>query len=232
VNRSPLPANVPKLPPQQSPYVYSTDELRRLMEATSVVHVKSTPLQAPMYRMLLILLYGSGLRIGEALNLTLRDVDIVEKIITVRDTKFFKTRLVPIGPKLAARLAVYIQRRRELPLPMGNDSRLFTTKTGRRWPYPHVITLFQKIRREASIGSVPGESRPPRIHDIRHTAAVHRVIAWYRTGRDVQRLLPRLATYLGHIDIKSTQRYLHMTTDLLQEASQRFAKYAQSENAS
>lgn len=232
VDRPPLPANVPKLPPQQSPYVYSIDELRRLIGATSVVYVKSTPLQAPMYRMLLILLYGSGLRIGEALNLTLRDVDIVEKIITVRDTKFFKTRLVPIGPKLAAQLAVYIQRRRELPLPSGDDSRLFTTKTGRRWPYPHVITLFQKIRREAGIGSVAGESRPPRIHDIRHTAAVHRVIAWYRSGRNVQLMLPRLATYLGHIDIKSTQRYLHMTTDLLQEASQRFAKYAQSENAS
>ena len=229
---SPLPANVPKLPPQQSPYVYSIDELRRLFEATSVVHVKSTPLQAPMYRMLLILLYGSGLRIGEALNLTLRDIDVIERIITVRDTKFFKTRLVPIGPKLTGQLAVYTQQRRQLPLPSGDDSRLFTTKTGRGWPYPHVITLFQKVRRAAGIGSATGECRPPRIHDIRHTAAVHRVIAWYRTGRDVQRLLPRLATYLGHIDIKSTQRYLHMTTDLLQEASQRFAKYAQAENAS
>jgi len=232
VDSSPLPANVPKLPAQQSPYVYSIDELRRLISATSVVHVESTPLQAPMYRMLLILLYGSGLRIGEALKLTLRDVDVIERIITVRDTKFFKTRIVPIGPKLAGELAVYIQRRRQLPLPSGDDSRLFTTKTGRGWPYPHVITLFQKVRRAAGIGSATGECRPPRIHDLRHTAAVHRVVAWYRTGRDVQRLLPRLATYLGHIDIQSTQRYLHMTTDLLQEASQRFAKYAQSENAS
>jgi site-specific recombinase XerD len=223
---------VPKLPPQQSPYVYSIDELRRLIEATSVVHVKRTPLQEPMYRMLLILLYGSGLRIGEALNLTLCDVDVIQRIITVRDTKFFKTRIVPIGPKLAGALAVYIQRRRQLPLPSGEDSRLFTTKTGRGWPYSHVIALFQKVRRAAAIGNVTGESRPPRIHDLRHTAAVHRVVAWYRTGRDVQRLLPRLAIYLGHIDIKSTQRYLHMTTDLLQEASQRFAKYAQPENAS
>jgi integrase/recombinase XerD len=229
-DNSPLPADVPKLPPQQSPYVYSIDELRLLIEATSVVHINSTPLQAPMYRTLLILLYGSGLRIGEALNLTLRDVDIIERIITVRDTKFFKTRLVPIGPKLAGELVVYIQRRRQLPLPLGDDSHLFTTKTGRRWPYPHVITLFQKVRRSAGIRRATGECRPPRIHDIRHTAAVHRVISWYRTGLDVQRLLPRLATYLGHIDIKSTQRYLHMTTDLLQEANQRFAKYAQSEN--
>ena len=99
---SPLPANVPKLPPQRSPYVYSVDELRRLLEATSVVHINNTPLQAPMCRMLLILLYGSGLRVGEALHLTLRDIDLIEKIVTVRHTKFFKTRLVPIGPKLGA----------------------------------------------------------------------------------------------------------------------------------
>src|SRR5215469_13573799 len=232
IGSSPLPTNLPKLTRQQTPYVYSNDELRRLIEATSMLHAAHSRLQAPMYRTLLILLYGSGLRIGEALNLTLRDVDVIERIVTVRNTKFFKTRLVPIGPKLAGELAAYIQRRGELPLPLGDGSRLFTTKTGRGWPYPHVITLFQKVRRAAGIGSPTGECRPPRIHDIRHTAAVHRVIAWYRTGRDVQRLLPRLATYLGHIDIKSTQRYLHMTTDLLQEASQRFAKYAQSENTS
>jgi integrase/recombinase XerD len=64
------------------------------------------------------------------------------------------------------------------------------------------------------------------MHDIRHTAAVHRVIAWYRSGQDVQRLLPQLATYLGHVDIGSTQRYLQMTPELLQEASRRFATYA------
>lgn len=146
---SPLPANVPKLPPPRSPYVYSVDELRRLLDATSVLHINNTPLQAPMCRMLLILLYGSGLRIGEALHLTLRDIDLIEKIVTVRHTKFFKTRLVPIGPKLAHNLAAYIQRRRELPLPLGEDSRLFTTKTGRGWPYPHVNTLFHHVRRAA-----------------------------------------------------------------------------------
>jgi integrase/recombinase XerD len=226
---SPLPANVPKLPPQRSPYVYSVDELRRMLGATSVVHINNTPLQASMCRMLLMLLYGSGLRVGEALHLTLRDIDLIEKIVTVRHTKFFKTRLVPIGPKLAHELAAYIQRRRELPLPLGEDSRLFTTKTGRGWPYPHVNTLFHHVRRAAGV-VCSAECRPPRIHDIRHTAAVHRVVAWYRAGRDVQRLLPRLATYLGHVDIKSTQRYLHMTTDLLQEASLRFASYAQPEN--
>jgi integrase/recombinase XerD len=226
VQSSPLPTSLPKLPPQQSPYVYSTDELQRLLDATSALHVGHSRLQAPMYRTLLLLLYGSGLRIGEALALTLRDVDLAERIIVVRNTKFFKTRLVPIGPKLAQELAAHVERRRRLPLPAGDDSSLFTTRTGRGWPYQHVITLFQRVRRAAGIDCPVGELRPPRLHDLRHTAAVHRVLAWYRSGEDVQRLLPQLATYLGHVDIKSAQRYLQMTPELLQEASQRFACYS------
>lgn len=227
VSASPLPASVPKLPPPQSPYVYSTDELRRLIEATPILHVGHSRQQASMYRTLLLLLYGSGLRISEALGLNINDVNLTERVITVRDTKFFKTRLVPIGPKLTLELIAYVERRRTLPMPAGADSRLFTTRTGRGWPYSHVITLFQHLRKAAHIDCPAGELRPPRLHDLRHTAAVHRVVAWYRTGQDVQRLLPQLSTYLGHLDLRSTQRYLRMTPELLQEASQRFAKYAQ-----
>jgi integrase len=224
---SPLPVSRPQLPLPQSPYVYSTGELRRLIEATSVLYVGHSRLQSSMFRILILLLYGSGLRIGEALGLTMADVDLSERVITVRQTKFFKTRLVPIGPRLTQELVAYSTQRRTLPLPMGEDSRFFTTRTGRGWPYSHVITLFQNLRRAAGIECPVGELRPPRLHDLRHTAAVHRVIAWYRSGRDVQRLLPQLATYLGHVDLKSTQRYLQMTPELLEEASRRFAQYAQ-----
>jgi len=226
VGISPLPKTLPKLPPQQTPYVYSTEELRRMLETTSVLRMGHSPQVPAMYRTLLLLLYGSGMRIGEALCLTLQDVDLNERVITVRDTKFFKTRLVPIGPKLSRELASHVERRRELPMPCGNTSPLFTTRDGRGWSYPRVISLFQHVRRAAGINCPVGEPRPPRLHDIRHTAAVHRVLAWYRSGQDVQRLLPQLATYLGHIDIRSTQRYLQMTPELLQAASQRFAQYA------
>lgn len=223
---SPLPTNLPKLPPQQTPYVYSTEELRRLLDATSILKIGHSPQVPAIYRTLLLLLYGSGIRIGEALRLVLQDVDVSEQIITVRDTKFFKTRLVPIGPKLNRELAAHIERRRFLPLPRGEESPLFTTRDGRPWHYVRVISWFQHVRRAAGISCPVGEPRLPRLHDIRHTAAVHRVIAWYRSGQDVQRLLPQLATYLGHIDIRSTQRYLQMTPDLLEAASQRFAQYA------
>jgi integrase/recombinase XerD len=226
VDCSPLPETLPNLPPQQTPYVYSTEELGRLLEATATLRMGHSRQVPAMYRTLILLLYGSGMRIGEALRLTLQDVDLTEQVITVRDTKFFKTRLVPIGPKLTRELAAHIERRRQLPMPNENASSLFTTRDGRKWSYTRVIAWFQHVRRSAEINCPVGEPRPPRLHDIRHTAAVHRMVAWYRSGQDVQRLLPQLATYLGHIDIRSTQRYLQMSSDLLLEASQRFAKYA------
>ncbi len=226
VTVSPLPSTLPKQPPQQTPYIYSKEELQGLLDATSVLQSNCSRLQATMFRTLILLLYGSGLRVSEALGLTMHDVDLEQRIITVRNTKFHKTRLVPIGPKLALALTGLSDRRRRLPMPDKEDSRFFASRTGALWDYPRVITLFQRVRRTAGIGCPFGELRPPRMHDLRHTAAVHRVIDWYRSGQDVQRLLPKLATYLGHVDISSTQRYLQMTPELLQEANQRFAKYA------
>lgn len=226
VDCSPLPATIPKLPPQQTPYVYSTDELRRLLEATEVLSIRHSHRVPEIYRTLLLLLYGAGLRIGEALRLTLHDVDLNEEVIAIHDTKFFKSRVVPIGPRLQQKLVEHIGRRCLLPLPAGDKSPLFTTRGVRAWNYVQVITWFQHVRRVAGIVCPAGELRPPRLHDVRHTAAVHRVVAWYRTGQDVQLLLPQLATFLGHVDIRSTQRYLHMTPDLLQAANQRFVQYA------
>ena len=226
VRCSPLPTTLPKLPPQQTPYVYSTEELRRLLDATEVLRVGHSPQVPAMYRTLILLLYGTGMRIGEALRLALQDVDLTERVITIRDTKFFKTRLVPIGPRLNQELVGHTDRRRLLPLRLGEASPLFATRDGRAWHYVRVISWFQNVRRAAGIVCPAGELRPPRLHDLRHTAAVHRVVAWYRTGQDVQLLLPQLATYLGHVDVRSTQRYLQMTPDLLQVANQRFAQYA------
>lgn len=223
---SPLPERPPQLPPPQTPYVYATAEIQRLLDATVILSTSLSRLQATTYRMLLLILYGAGLRVGEAIGLNLCDVGLAQRIITVRDTKFYKTRLVPIGPRLTLALRTYLEQRCTLALPRGQDSALLCTRAGHRLTYQYVITLFQRVRSAAGIGCPTGESRPPRLHDLRHTAAVHRVLGWYRAGKDVQRLLPQLATYLGHVDIKSTQRYLHMTPELLQEASRRFAIYA------
>lgn len=227
VSLSPLPCEVPRLPAPLTPYIYSVEELNRLVAATDTLQTPLSPLRAETMRSLLLLLYGTGMRIGEAIALTLPDVDLAESLLTIHDSKFFKTRLVPIGPRLTTVLSGYLARRRQLPLPAGEASAFFATQTGLHLEYRVVNKLFGRLRLAAAVRREPSAPYQPRIHDIRHTAAVHRVIAWYRAGADVQRLLPQLATYLGHVDIRSTQRYLSMTPELLNEASQRFERYAQ-----
>lgn len=224
---SPLPDRRPRLPPPLTPYVYSHAELQRLLDATDGLRSPWSRLQAPTYRALLMLLYTAGLRVSEALHLTLADLERAQRLLTVRETKFYKTRLVALGAAAAQALFRYVDLRcKELPMPQGVSSALFASRSGHRLDYPRVVTLFQKVRAQAGIGCPPGERRPPRLHDLRHTAAVHRVVRWYGEGRDVQQLLPHLATYLGHASIASTQRYLQMTPELLHQASRRFAAYA------
>jgi integrase/recombinase XerD len=223
---SPLPELLATLPPSLTPYIYSLDELQRLLDATAILNSPWSRLQAATYRTLLLLLYGAGLRVSEAIGLTLRDVDLAGRVLTVRHTKFYKSRLVPVGPQLATALTAYLDQRSVLPFPAGQDSSFLCSRSGRRLYYQRVVTLFQRVRLAANIRSPIGEPRPPRLHDLRHTAAVHRVLQWYRSGKDVQAMLPHLATYLGHVDIASTQRYLQMTPELLDEASFRFATYA------
>jgi integrase len=223
---SALPSERPRLPPPITPYVYSRDELQRLLDATDMLESPCSRLQARTYRTLLLLLYGAGLRVSEAINLTLADVDLAERVLVIRGTKFYKSRLVPIGHQLANLLLLYIEQRASLPMPLGAQSALLASRSGRQQTYQRVITLFQHVRARAGIGIPAGESRPPRLHDLRHTAAVHRVVAWYQQDKDVQQLLPRLATYLGHVSIDSTRRYLQMTPELLLQASSRFAAYA------
>lgn len=224
--KSPLTERRPKLPPPHPPHVYSTDELQRLLDATATLKVNNSPIRVETYRTLLLILYGAGLRISEATGLQIRDVDLPQRLLSIRETKFYKTRWVPIGPKLATAIATYLERRRMLPVLGGDEAALLCSRTGHHLWYQDVVTQFQRVRAAAGISCPPGATRPPRLHDLRHTAAVHRVVAWYREGRDVQKLLPQLATYLGHSEIKSTQRYLSMTPELLDEAGQRFAAYA------
>lgn len=226
---SPLPAEVPNLSSSFVPYIYTVDELKRLLEATATLRTPHSPLRPLTMRSLLLLLYGTGMRISEAMALTLQDVDLDQRVLTVRDAKFFKTRLVPVGPRLATILADYVARRYQLPLPEGEASAFLATHTGLHLDYKRVNKLFGRLRKAAGIRREPAARYQPRIHDIRHTAASHRVLAWYRAGMDVQRLLLPLSTYLGHVDIASTQRYLSMTPELLREASLRFERYARPE---
>lgn len=229
VDSSPLPKTIPKCPAPMTPYIYTQDEMRRLMAATDSLGSSMSPLQATTFRTLLLTLYGTGLRVSEALSLTLVDVNMEEALIVVRNSKFFKSRLVPTGPRLTDRLRTYAKKRKQLLCPAREESSFFATRSGNALSYDRVRKIFPVLRNIAGVHRESSARYQPRIHDIRHTFAVHRLIAWYREGADVQRLLPQLSTYLGHVDVSETQRYLSMIPELLQEANRRFERYTSSE---
>jgi len=173
-----------------------------------------------------LVIYGAGLRPGEALRLRCCDVDLTDRILAIWDTKFFKSRFVPIGADLANALGNYWTVRQQRPLPEDTQSAFFATEAGHRLSLGTLESAFVRLREHAGIHRPAQDRWQPRLHDLRRTFAVHRLIAWYREGVDVQACLPLLATYLGHINLSGTQVYLTMTPELLGEASQRFERYA------
>jgi site-specific recombinase XerD len=232
VAASPMPYRIPKRPAYATPYIYSPEELRRLLEATAALDVphpktgQRAGIPAGTFRTLLLLLYGAGLRLAEALSLTIHDVDLSAQCLVVRNTKFFKTRLLPIGPKLAAILARYADSRVALVGRPTTTPVFFLGRRGHAIARQQAERYFRIIRDRIGLERRDGAYFQPRLHDLRHTFAVHRLVVWYRSGADVQRLLPQLSTYLGHLGLAETQHYLSMTPELLREASQRFERYA------
>jgi len=172
---------------------------------------------------MILLYYGTGLRFQEAVNLTRADVDLKESILTIRSTKFGKTRLVPVGPQLNQMLARYDRSR---PKRRPADAPFFTTVQGGPINRQTLRNHFRAACDRAGIRRADGARQQPRIHDLRHTFAVHRLTTWYQQGTDVQRLLYQLSVYLGHVCLEATQVYLSLTPELLHEASQRFERYA------
>ena len=229
-NGSPLPDNEPKKPPVAPPYIYSHDELLRLFGAIDIERSRAIRLDAPTFRTLLLLLYGAGLRRTEALQLTLADVDLSGTVLTVRNSKFYRSRLVPVGAQLAEAIEDYAALRARRPLPQGSASSFLANRDGTPLAKRTVNGAFVGLLRVAGIDGADGKRQSPRLHSLRHTFATNRLTAWYRQGADVQRLLPVLSTYLGHKDLTGTQVYLSMTPELLQQASLRFERYASGGN--
>ncbi len=229
---SPLPApeDEPKPPPSAPRHVFSRDELRRLFGAIDVSRSRASKLDAHTFRTLLLLLYGTGLRLQEAMKLTLADVDLSDGVLNVRVSKFYKSRLVPVGPQLTDALRAYAAHRAERPAPEGRDSTFLANQDGAPLARRTVQTAFTDLLCAAGVrgaeASRAPSRQPPCLHSLRHSFAVHRLTAWYRQGADVQRLLPALSTYLGHASVAGTQVYLSMTPELLQQASLRFERYA------
>lgn len=217
---SPVPTAVPRVTETFVPHIYSDEELRRLLAGVEPqTRDARCTIAAPTLRAFLLLLYGAGLRLGEALALRREDVDLRAGMILIRDGKFYKSRHLPIGPRLTRALAEYVD-----AVPAGRGPAppaFFVNRRGDSLPHQTVWWNFASLRERVHVQG--------RVHDLRHTFAVHRLLAWYREGADVQRCLPHLSTYLGHARVACTQRYLTMIPELLEQASRRFETYVRSE---
>jgi len=206
---------IPRRLRRRTPHIYSESEIAGLMrEARRLPH----PLRSATYTTLIGLLAVTGMRVGEAIALDYQDVDWRRALLTVRGTKFGKTREVPIHESTLGSLHAYATRRDVRRLRRASPS-FFISSAGTRLRRQHVSIEYARLMQLAGLEHRP--RRRPRIHDLRHTFAVRTVRDWYRAGVDVERRLPWLSTYLGHVSPSCTYWYLTATPDLLSLASER-----------
>lgn len=212
--------------PAERPYIFSRAEIIRLIEATHTLkRAPGSILRPELFRLALVLLYTTGLRRGELLGFLIGDYDPTERLLRIRQTKFHKSRLLPLSRDGVRAIETYLDARRAHHLPTDPDSPLIWNgyAGGRAYTGVGLGEGWRALLQVANIRKPDG--RPPRIHDLRHTFAVHALLRWYRSGADVQAKLPYLATYMGHVSIVSTQYYLHFIEPLAQSAGARFARH-------
>ncbi|MCY4501082.1 MAG: tyrosine-type recombinase/integrase [Alphaproteobacteria bacterium] len=217
----------PRSPEVAPPFIFTHEELRRLFRAAGGGRKRCLKLDVETFRTFLLLLYGAGLRSGEARRLTVADVDLDSAVLAVNDTKFYKSRLVPVGADLAGVLRRYAAIRKQRPLPEGSTSAFLACRDGSLLKKAIVRHAFHATLRAAGIDKSKPGCRAACLHSLRHSFATHRLTSWYRERADVQRFLLALSTYLGHGSVAATQVYISMTPDLLDEASRRFERYVE-----
>jgi integrase/recombinase XerD len=215
------------------PYIYTEDDITKLLAAAGRL---PTAHRADTYQTLIGLVAVTGMREGEAVRLDRDDVDLEQGLLTIRNSKFGKSRQIPVHPSTVEALAAYAERRdarrhrrdgrqhHHAP----SDASFFTSTTGTRLLRDNVSTVFPRLVREAGLAR-PGHHRPARLHGLRHSFAVHTLICWYRQGLDVEQRLPLLSTYLGHVAPKSTYWYLSAVPELLELIADRLDAMAEVE---
>lgn len=202
-----------------TPYLYSDDDVTALINAAAT-RLRS-PLRIVTYQTVIGLLAVTGLRVGEAIRLDCADLDLAHGLLTVRHSKFGKSREIPLHPSTLAALRAYLNQRDKLtPSTTQPTPALFVSTAGTRLIYSNVHLTFQRLVCHAELRPRSGSCRP-RIHDLRHSFAVATLLDAYRAGDDVQARLPLLSTYLGHVHPGSTYWYLSAAPELLALAGQR-----------
>jgi integrase/recombinase XerD len=208
------------------PFIFNAQQMAGILDRAQ--HLPRTcfcPLKPQTCYTMLVLLYALGLRHGEVRRLCIRDVDFTRAVLSIRQTKFHKSRYVPFGPKVGECLRRFLEVRRTVLQPLQDDDPLFVTL----WRVPirprFLRAAFHGILRDLDILGVQRQ-RLPRLHDLRHCCAIHRLLRWYREGVDVQARLPLLAAFLGHVEPSYTAVYLTATEELLRVANERFYQHA------
>lgn len=211
------------------PYIFSEAEVASLLRAASKLRRNpSSPLRPEVIRLAIVLLFTTGMRRGELLGLTLGDYSRPESTLHIRETKFYKSRLLPINSGIADEIESYLSARNRRRLPVTPDTAFIwnATRGGRAYSGTSLQHCLRPLLQQCNILTAKG--RLPRIHDFRHSFAVNALLRWYRLGTDVGAKLQLLATYLGHGSAVSTHHYLHFIEPLRTAASQRFAhRYGQ-----
>jgi integrase len=202
------------------PYIYTLQEIHRLIEAARGLQ-RRYPNRLTGWTMetFVLLAYACGLRLGEAVNLKIEDVDFEQGTLSLWKTKFHKERLVPFSPAVGQKLQAYLARRDKARLPAGPAAPLFAHPGG-KYSKGGIRQRFQLLL--ALCGLTKSGRGGPRLHDLRHAFAVHRLYKWYQEGHDILNKLPLLSTYMGHVNIENTQVYLTITQALLREGDRRF----------
>ena len=205
------------------PYVFSKEEIREILQKTrGMPDIPFFSHRGATYEMIVATLYCLGLRISEVCHLCLKDIDFDRGLLLIRPSKFYKNRLLPLGPKYLATLKQFVESHR-IPW-IGKEGPLFVSYHGKPMRRGSIGRIFRHLAHQMGLKPNPGQ-RGPCLHSFRHAFAVHRLLRWYRQGEDVQAKLPLLSAFMGHVDLGSTQVYLDMIPELLEQVHLRFESH-------
>jgi integrase len=226
IKRSPLTTALRRQTKSRIPYIFDLASAQRLVDiARCLADNPHAPLRGATYATIFSLLFGLGLRVSEATRLRCRDIDQERHVLIIRETKFSKSRLVPMGPQLAERLEAFMVLREEHGCLMSPDTPVFSFTQGLPINPGTISLTFHALILRLGLDVRPGVAAP-HLHDLRHSFAVGTLLRWYAQGGDPAAQLFKLSTFLGHVDPASTAVYLMITGDLLEAAASRFERFA------
>lgn len=208
IKRIPQARQKPAVKTSFFPYVYTRSEIRQLISAIpDCLRYPRCSMSVETFRTILLLMYGTGMRIGDVLRLTDSHIDLKQKTIHIQGAFVQLSRVIPIGSDVEQLLRLYMEKNRLATFDSGKA--LFLTTSGIPVPYAVIRNSFLHLRKLANV-TRPPSSYQPRIHDLRHTFAVHSIASWERKGLSAERMLPVLAAYMGNVSLEGFERYLEL----------------------